>query len=138
MKKVIRLTESDLARIVRRVIKENETTTSQPVSTEDGKTAFKEIKAGVDGKDYDRIAQGIYKIKTKEDYDTVMRHIHKYVGKYSLILDYVCKVWGNWADGSNFFGVATSSNDWMKDLSRHLYQFNKTEAPCTKKTFFTR
>lgn len=139
MKKVIRLTESDLVRIVKRVINENETAMEKSVSTENGKKAYMSLKAGVDGKDYEKIANALYSIKTKEDYNTVIRHIHKYIGKYSTILDYVCEVWGSWADGSNFFGVATSSNDWISDISRHLMQFNpNNEQPCTKKTFFTR
>ena len=128
MKKVIRLTESDLTRIVRRVIKETEdAAVAKPASTENGKNAFKLIKAGVDGKNKDTIAKGIYTIKTKEDYDTVMRHIHKYLGKYSAIMDYLSSVWQYIKSGSNLFGIWSSSNKWLLDLERHLRQFNPKE-----------
>ena len=128
MKKVIRLTESDLARIVKRVIKENEVSIKKPISTENGKNAFKLIKAGVDGKNKDTMAKGVYTIKTKEDYDTVMRHIHKYLGKYPTILGYLGSVWKYVSQGSNLFGMWSSSNNWLSDLQRHLYHFNTNES----------
>jgi hypothetical protein len=134
MKKVIRLTESDLVRIVKRVINESETAATggaKPVSTENGKNAFKLIKAGVDGNNKDTMAKGIYTIKTKEDYDTVMRHIHKYIGKYPTILGYLASVWEKVSQGSNLFGIWSSSNNWLSDLERHLYQFNTNESAAT-------
>ena len=130
MKRIIRLTESDLTRIVRRVISESETAATggaKPVSTENGKNAFKLIKAGVDGSNKDTMAKGIYTIKTKEDYDTVIRHIHKYIGKYPTILSYLNSVWKHVSQGSNLFGIWSSSNNWLSDLGRHLRQFNPDE-----------
>jgi hypothetical protein len=132
MKKIIRLTESDLARIVKRVIKEAETATTL---TEPGKQAFVKIKSGVDGAGKEAIATGIYMIKTKEDYNTVISLIHSKVGKYSTILDYVSKVWGYWSQESRLFGIGDKSSSWIVDLERHLKYFNDKESASVKKTF---
>jgi hypothetical protein len=129
MKRIVRLTESDLARIVRRVISEQET-----AMTEAGKKAFVTIKSGVDGAGKEAIANGVYMIKTKEDYDTVISLMHQKVGKYSTIFDYISKVWGYWRQESNLFGVATSSNNWILDLERHLQYFNKNEQSNVKRS----
>ena len=81
MKKIIRLTESDLARIVRRVIKEQESGIAsaavKPLGggyTENAKKAIKFIEdgisyVGIDGTTLESsISKGVYAIKTKEDY----------------------------------------------------------------------
>ena len=117
MKRIIRLTESDLTRIVRRVIIEAETATTL---TEPGKQAFVKIKSGVDGAGKDAIATGIYMIKTKQDYDTVISLMQSKVGKYSTILDYVSKVWGYWSQESRLLGIGDKSNNWIADLESCL------------------
>ena len=132
MKRIIRLTESDLTRIVKRVIRESETATTL---TEPGKLAFVKIKSGVDGAGKDAIAAGIYMIKTKEDYDTVISLMQSKVGKYSTILDYVSKVWGYWSQESRLLGIGNKSNNWIVDLERHLKYFNDKDSANVKKSF---
>ena len=66
MKKVIRLTESDLARIVKRVIKESKGILNEG----NGTTAFQTIQKGMSGMgtDENMVAKGVYMIKSKADY----------------------------------------------------------------------
>jgi hypothetical protein len=75
MKRVIRLTESDLARIVRRVIAEDAT-----AAPNNGLKAFQLIKGGIEylgGTDEAKISTGVFTIKNKADYQTCLSYVKK-------------------------------------------------------------
>ena len=79
MKNIIRLTESDLVRIVKRVIKEDTTSVTGGVDTPNGKRVYNSIKnliasAGITNWwNKSKILDYLRKLKTQEDYDTVKR-----------------------------------------------------------------
>jgi hypothetical protein len=123
MKKIIRLTESDLTRIVRRVIKEQQS----GGYTQNAKTAIKLIEDGiayVGGTDETMIAKGLYAIKTKEDYQHVLKHAN--AKGFKSIMGWVSTDW-NYIPSSSDFGVSSSDNELLLDVVRHLQQFNPSE-----------
>jgi hypothetical protein len=131
MKKIIRLTESDLARIVKRVIKEAEAATTGGGYTQNAKTAIGLIEKGMGGvgTDENMVAKGVYTIKTKEDYSHVLKHAN--AKGFKTIMDWINSDWQEVSHGSNLFGVASSSNKQISDLGRHLRQFNPDESGST-------
>ena len=129
MKRIIRLTESDLARIVKRVIKENQTGGGY---TQNAKTAIKLIENGIayiGGTDEDMIAKGVYTIKTKEDYNNVLHHCKR--KGFKTIMDWINTDWEYTPDAADAqFGLGSTQelNKMIMDLGRHLRQFNPSEA----------
>jgi hypothetical protein len=126
MKKVIRLTESDLARIVKRVIKEAETATTGGGYTQNAKTAIGLIEKGMGGAgtDENMVAKGVYTIKTKQDYSNVLDHAKR--KGFKLILDWISTDW-TYVDPGTDFGISSGTNAQLQDVARHLRQFNPEE-----------
>ena len=86
MKKIIRLTESDLVRLVKRVIAED--ATAAPPNN--GLKAFQLIKAGVNyllGTDEEKISTGVFTIKNKADYQTCLSYVKK--EGFNTIMGYI-------------------------------------------------
>jgi hypothetical protein len=86
MKKIIRLTESDLVKLVKRVIAED-ATASAP---NNGLKAFQLIKAGIDyllGTDEAKISTGVFTIKNKLDYQTCLSYVKK--EGFNTIMGYI-------------------------------------------------
>jgi hypothetical protein len=76
MKKIIRLTESDLVRLVKRVIAEDATA----AAPNNGLKAFQLIKGGIEylgGTDEAKISTGVFTIKNKLDYQTCLSYVKK-------------------------------------------------------------
>jgi hypothetical protein len=132
MKKIIRLTESDLTRIVRRVIKESNKGLLQEGV---GQTAFDTIKKAMDGlgTDENMVAKGVYMIKTKPDYQECLTLVNK--AGYKTILAWIATdmSWQNSYDKSQSADVADwgGNNKYLKDFQRHLRQFNPNETIIT-------
>ena len=85
MKKIIRLTESDLVRLVKRVIAEDAT-----AAPNNGLKAFQLIKAGVNyllGTDEEKISTGVFTIKNKADYQTCLSYVKK--EGFNTIMGYI-------------------------------------------------
>jgi hypothetical protein len=85
MKRVVRLTESDLARIVRRVIAEDAT-----AAPNNGLKAFQLIKGGIEylgGTDEAKISTGVFTIKNKADYQTCLSYVKK--EGFNTIMGYI-------------------------------------------------
>jgi hypothetical protein len=129
MKKVIRLTESDLTRIVRRVIKEQQS----GGYTQNAKTAIKLIEdgisyVGIDGTTLESsIAKGVYAIKTKEDYQHVLKHA-KAKG-FKTIMDWIGSdmSWQSETDNTQGVKDIVGNNKYLREFNRHLSQFNPNE-----------
>ena len=116
MKRIIRLTESDLARIVRRVISEG-----------NGENAIKSITKAMSGLGTDEraIQRAVYSIKNKADYEEALAAVkklgYKTIGAYiSTDMEYV-------PYGSNIGGLYDEQNDIVDEVERHLGQFNSSE-----------
>ena len=117
MKRIIRLTESDLARIVKRVIRENNRTLLREGV---GATAYSEIKS----KDRKIIAKAVYSIKNNDDYNECLDLVKKNDNK-NTILSLICKDWSlikdtNWRQAVNMGDE--EGGDLLSDLARHLGQ----------------
>lgn len=140
MKKIIRLTESDLTRIVRRVIKEQESGIAsgaiKPLGggyTENAKKAIKFIEDGMGSTfgGYQNIQKGVYAIKTKEDYQNVLKHCMAKNKGYKTILNWINTEWKYTPSSSDFkFGLGNTEqlNNMIVDIERHLKQFNPSES----------
>ena len=124
MGKVIRLTESDLVRIVKRVISEQKTTLNEGV----GATAFQTIKTAMEGMGTDEngVAKGVYMIKSKVDYQECLNLVKK--AGFKTIMDWISTDW-TYTSSTTDFGIsnATGANAQLMDLARHLRQFNPNE-----------
>lgn len=131
MKKIIRLTESDLTRIVRRVIKEQQS----GGYTQNAKTAIKLIEDGIayiGGTDEKMIARGVYAIKTKEDYNGVLDHSKK--KGFKSVMGWISSDWEYTEQASDYqFGLGNRDelNGMIMDITRHLQQFNPSEKGST-------
>jgi hypothetical protein len=134
MKKIIRLTESDLARIVKRVIKEAETATTGGGYTQNAKTAISLLEKGMSGAgtDENMVAKGVYTIKTKEDYQHVLKHAN--AKGFKTIMKWIDTDWEYVGHGANLFGAASGANKQIWDIERHLQQFNSDEKGSTYTT----
>lgn len=130
MKRIIRLTESDLTRIVRRVINEAETATGG--YTQNAKTAIKLIEDGIaymGGTDEKMIAKGVYTIKTKEDYSGVLDHCKR--KGFKSVMGWINTDWEYTKLSSDVqFGLGSTQelNSMITDVERHLKQFNPSES----------
>jgi hypothetical protein len=136
MKRIVRLTESDLARIVRRVINEQ------------GEDAYKilsqmETLCNNGNAESEAMKQTVYKIKDKATYDIIQKLVYSgpkfkaSQGKnYALIADWLK------AEGVSEVAYPTGDGDRMmtgisntlrgtsigKEIARHLGQFNDKES----------
>jgi len=129
MKKIKRLTESDLTRIVRRVIKEQQS----GGYTQNAKTAIKLIEDGMGSTfgGYQSIQKGVYAIKTKEDYQNVLKHCMAKNKGYKTIMGWINTEWKFTPSESDFkFGLGNTEqlNTMITDVERHLQQFNTSES----------
>jgi hypothetical protein len=126
MKRVIRLTESDLVRIVKRVIAEDATAATGGGYTENAKTSIKLIEKGMGGvgTDENMVAKGVYTIKNKEDYSHVLKHAN--AKGFKTIMDWISTDW-TYIDKGTDFGISSKSNALIQDVERHLRQFNSVE-----------
>ena len=124
MKRIIRLTESDLTRIVRRVIKESET-----VATGGGLTAFQTIKKGMEGlgTDENMVAKGVYMIKSKADYQECLTLVKK--AGFNTIMAWIATDMSFQKESDSTQGVKdiVGNNSYLRQFSKHLVQFNPSE-----------
>ena len=140
MKKIIRLTESDLARIVRRVIKEQESGIAsaavKPLGggyTENAKKAIKLIEdgisyVGIDGTTLESsISRGVYAIKTKEDYNSVLHHCKRKGFKTIMAWIGSDMSWQSETDRTQGVTDLVGNNKYLREYNRHLSQFNPNE-----------
>jgi hypothetical protein len=129
MKKIIRLTESDLTRIVRRVIKEQQS----GGYTQNAKNAIKLIEdgiayIGVDGTTLESsIAKGVYAIKTKEDYQHVLKHANAKGFKTIMTWIGTDMSWQSETDSTQGVKDIVGNNKYLREFNRHLSQFNPNE-----------
>jgi len=138
MRKVVRLTESDLVRIVKRVINEQ----SSPIGgVNNGQKAFKLIKAGMSSKiggilpetDEKMVAKGVYSIKSKSDYQACLALVQK--EGYETILKYIATDMSYGDEYSDLEGGEgemvnwgqLDNNPYLRDFERHLKQFSPRE-----------
>ena len=129
MKKIIRLTESDLTRIVRRVIKEQQS----GGYTQNAKTAIKLIEdgiayVGIDGTTLESsISKGVYAIKTKEDYQHVLKHAN--AKGFKTIMAWIGSdmSWQSQTDRTQGVKDIVGNNKYLREYNRHLSQFNPNE-----------
>jgi len=116
MKRIVRLTENDLARIVRRVINEQNEVANTILSQmetlcNNGKVESEAMK------------QAIYKIKDKATYDAILKQVNRSPefkkrqgNNYTLITDWLQKE-----------GMVLKSRSIATEIIRHLQQFNNNE-----------
>jgi len=132
MKRIVRLTESDLTRIVRRVIAEDATATNNT-----GSAAFQLIKKGIYGAGTNQgfIQKGVYMIKTQADYNACLAILKKSEG-WSTIMrfiatdmdyDFDTQSAGDTNNGQGF--SLFDSNPKLDEWSNHLRKFNDDERP---------
>ena len=129
MKKIIRLTESYLTRIVRRVIKEQQS----GGYTQNAKTAIKLIEdgiayVGIDGTTLESsISKGVYVIKTKEDYQHVLKHAN--AKGFKTIMAWIGSdmSWQSEVDSTQKVTDFVGNNKYLREYNRHLSQFNPNE-----------
>ena len=143
MKRIVRLTESDLTRIVRRVISEQGFTGALlknvvgTTSEKTGSAAFQLIKKGIYGAGTNQgfIQKGVDMIKTQADYNACLAILKKSEG-WSTIMRFIATDMDydfdtqsagdtNNGQGFSFF----DSNPKLDEWSNHLRKFNNNEIP---------
>jgi|688.fasta_scaffold870541_2 hypothetical protein len=130
MKRIVRLTESDLTRIVRRVVKE-----SRLLKEGAGKTAFDIITAGMsvwDGTDEAEVKRGVFTIKSLPDYKECLALV-KAEG-YNTIMAYIATDMEYASGGydksqsaSTYFPGQREQNGMLDQFSAHLRKFSGAE-----------
>jgi len=153
MKRIVRLTESDLTRIVRRVISEQDgpwmaaarkelddqkkgVGKYAPSKPNTGAAAFQLIKKGiylVGRTDEASIGKGVFMLKTKADYDACLAIVKKSEG-WPLIMRFIATDMDYDFDPGDTSGAgmgifADSSSQLLRDWSNHLRKFNDNERP---------
>lgn len=128
MKKIVRLTESDLARIVKRVIKENN---KNLIREGNGQNAIDAITKAMEwtfkegGTNERNVLKGVQMIKNKTDYMEALAAVkklgHNTIGSY--ISTDMEEVMANY----NLFGYADESNRIIGEIESHLKKFNPKE-----------
>ena len=129
MKRIIRLTESDLTRIVRRVVKE-----SRLLNEGAGASAFKIITDAMSvwsGTDEEGVLRGVLTIKSLADYKECLALV-KAEG-YNTIMAYVATDM-SYSGGYDKSQSASTAFPWMKDsnsklrdMESHLKRFSGAE-----------
>jgi hypothetical protein len=129
MKKIIRLTESDLVRLVKRVIAEDAT-----AAPNNGLKAFQLIKAGMSGLGTDeaKVQTGVFTIKNKLDYQTCLSYVKK--EGYNTIMKYIATDMDYDHDPEPVSDrdpameyMFPDSNPMLNRFENHLSQFNPNE-----------
>jgi len=130
MKKIIRLTESDLVRLVKRVIAEDATA----AAPNNGLKAFQLIKAGMSGLGTDeaKVSTGVFTIKNKLDYQTCLSYVKKEgfntIMKYiatDMDYDYDKQSVGDRDPAMEY--MFPDSNPMLNKFENYLKQFNPNE-----------
>jgi hypothetical protein len=124
MKKIVKLTESDLVRIVKRVINENNTSLLNEGNGQNAVNAIKKGMAGL-GTDERGVLNAVYMIKNKADYMEALAAVKK-LG-YNTIGSYISTDMEEVSYGMNVFGFADKQNKIISEINRHLQQFNPEE-----------
>jgi hypothetical protein len=129
MKRIVRLTESDLTRIVRRVVKE-----SRLLKEGAGKTAFDLITDAMSvwsGTDEEGVLKGVLTIKSLADYKECLALV-KAEG-YNTIMAYVATDM-SYSGGHDWTQSSGTAFPWMKDsnsklreMETHLKKFSGAE-----------
>ena len=144
MKRIVRLTESDLTRIVRRVINEqgefdfkatmaqaNKNLAANP--SYQGVMAFNQIEKSVSGPttDEEGVKKGVFMIKNVTDYNSCLK-LCKSRG-YSTIMKYIATdmSWGDTYDETQAAPIANwgqqNDNPYLTSFEKHLKQFSSSE-----------
>ena len=139
---IVRLTESDLTRIVRRVINEQSyfdkmmADAKKQVAAPGGQgiLAFNQITkamSGWDGTDEEGVKKGVFMIKNVADYNTCLKLV-KAEG-YSTIMKYIHTdmSWGDTYDETQAAPIANwgqqDNNPYLESFEKHLKQFSSSE-----------
>ena len=141
MKRIVRLTESDLARIVKRVINEQSyfdkmmADAKKQVAAPGGQgiLAFNQIEKSMSGMgtDEEGVKKGVFMIKNVADYNTCLKLV-KAEG-YSTIMKYIHTDmdWGDTYDETQAAPIANwgqqDNNPYLKSFEKHLKQFSSSE-----------
>ena len=144
MNRIVRLTESDLTRIVRRVISEqpafdfnatmgqfNKNLAANPLYQ--GVMAFNQIEKSVSGPttDEEGVKKGVFMIKNVTDYNSCLK-LCKSRG-YSTIMKYIATdmSWGDTYDETQAAPIANwgqqDNNPYLESFEKHLKQFSSSE-----------
>lgn len=122
MKKVVRLTESDLIRIVKRVIsEETQTTNVDTLSNE----IVKMLQDAIEGLAFDtqekanKCAKAVYKIPTKQVYELVKRKLGK-----NFIMEYVHE---DLSINGMFMNQDQPWANTLRQMGKYLSKFNQGE-----------
>lgn len=134
MKRIIRLTENDLARIVRRVIREEE----NAAPPNNGLKAFQTIMAGMSGlgTNEDMVNRGVLMIKNKLDYDTCLSYVKK--EGYDTIMCYIGTDMSYAKEYDSSQGASVKdfgqkgNNPYLRAFLNILNKYNSNEKICSK------
>lgn len=128
MGKIVRLTESDLVKIVKRVIREDATAVAN-----NGSKAFQLIKSAMDGigTDEEQVSMGVFTIKNKADYDTCLSLVKK--EGYNTIMKYIATdmSYGDGYDETQAAPIKNfgqlDNNPFLDKFETYLQRFNPKE-----------
>jgi hypothetical protein len=101
--------------------------------TQNAKTAIKLIEdgiayIGIDGATLESsIARGVKAIKTKEDYEHVLKHAN--AKGFKTIMDWIGSdmSWQSETDNTQGVKDIVGNNKYLREFNRHLSQFNPNE-----------
>jgi hypothetical protein len=141
MKRIVRLTESDLTRIVRRVINEQSAFDKMMADQKklllapggQGLLAFNQIEKSMSGMgtDEEGVKKGVFMIKNVADYNACLKKV-KAEG-YSTIMKYIHTdmSWGDTYDETQAAPIANwgqqDNNPYLTSFEKHLKQFSSSE-----------
>jgi len=141
MKRIVRLTESDLTRIVRRVINEQSAFNKMMGDQKklllapggQGLLAFNKIEKGMSGAgtEEEDVKKGVYMIQNVADYNTCLKKV-KAQG-YNTIMAYIATdmSWGDTYDETQAAPIANwgqqDNNPYLTSFEKHLKQFSSSE-----------
>jgi hypothetical protein len=128
MKKIVRLTESDLVRLVKRVIEEQ--------SSSNGKKAIDSIKAAMVGPGTSErgVLNGVFLIQNQNDYNDALAIVKK--EGYNTIMQFISTdmSYSNQDAVGKLKAVAgVYDNPTLDKMSNHLKQYNRNEVIYDKK-----
>jgi hypothetical protein len=144
MARIVRLKESELVNIVKRVISEQVGTgaaagakagmaTGAKPAVNNGLKAFQLIKAGMDGLGTDeaKVQTGVFTIKNKADYQTCLSYVKK--EGYNTIMKYIATdmSYGDEYDETQSARTANwgqlDNNPYLRRFADYLQRFNPQE-----------